>query len=428
LVAGALLSLAVAACSGGASSSVPGSAPEASRPAVPAAPAVPHELAVLQHALRVQLHAAGPNSAAEVFDLGDGQVLYAADDRQMRPPASLEKLYTTVALLERMGSDARLHTQLLGTGHLGPGGVWHGDLYLHGEGDPTFGDTAFDRAWDGGQGATSSDLVSQLSARGIHAVTGRVIGDPSLFDSHPGGPASGLAPDIADLGGQLAGLTYDHGATSGMLSPGAFAARELVLTMRAAHIRAQAAPVTGQAPPDAQPLASAASPPLSELVRLMDVPSDDFFAEMLTKQLGAQFGAGGSIEAGAGVISSVIARRYGLHPVIVDGSGLSRQDRSSPSELVHLLRVLRDTPTGHTLIAALPQVGVNGTTRHIGVGTVAQGRCVAKTGTLDDVTNLAGYCHADRGHELAFAVFLDGPDNHRGIQLLSRMVAAMVRY
>ena len=210
-------------------------------------------------------------------------------------------------------------------------------------------------------------------------------------------------------------------------SPGAFAAKELVLTMRGAHIQARAAPSTGSAPPDAQTLGSVSSPQMSTLVRLMNVPSDDFFAEMLTKQLGVRSGADGSIAAGAKVIGSVISR-YGLHPAIIDGSGLSRDDRSSPAEFVHLLRALWGTPGGRTLIASLPLVGVNGTTRHIGVGTVAQGRCVAKTGTLNQVTNLAGYCHADRHHELAFAVFLDGPDNHRGIQLLSRMVAALVRY
>ena len=71
------------------------------------------------------------------------------------------------------------------------------------------------------------------------------------------------------------------------------------------------------------------SPPLAVMLKLMDVPSDDFFAEMLTKQLGVRFGDGGSISAGAKVISQVIDS-YGVHPAIVDGSGLSRSDRSSP--------------------------------------------------------------------------------------------------
>jgi D-alanyl-D-alanine carboxypeptidase/D-alanyl-D-alanine-endopeptidase (penicillin-binding protein 4) len=166
---------------------------------------------------------------------------------------------------------------------------------------------------------------------------------------------------------------------------------------------------------------------MSVLLKLTDVPSDDFFAELLTKQLGVRFGAGGTTAAGADVISSEVAG-FGVHPKIVDGSGLSRANRSSPLDAVDLLRSVWNTPTGHELEASLPVVGVNGTVRRIGVRTAAQGRCVAKTGTLDFVTNLAGYCHSRGHHVLAFALFLDGPSNSRAVTLLSRMVAAIARY
>jgi serine-type D-Ala-D-Ala carboxypeptidase/endopeptidase (penicillin-binding protein 4) len=54
--------------------------------------------------------------------------------------------------------------------------------------------------------------------------------------------------------------------------------------------------------------------------------------------------------------------------------------------------------------------------------------CVAKTGSLDDVSNLAGYCSA-RGHQqLAFAILIDGPENSTGFWLESKMVAAIARY
>jgi D-alanyl-D-alanine carboxypeptidase len=44
------------------------------------------------------------------------------------------------------------------------------------------------------------------------------------------------------------------------------------------------------------------------------------------------------------------------------------------------------------------------------------------------VTNLAGYCHSRSGHLLAFALFVDGPDNGTAILLESKMVAAIARY
>jgi serine-type D-Ala-D-Ala carboxypeptidase/endopeptidase (penicillin-binding protein 4) len=370
---------------------------------------------------------AGLDTGALVYDLTAKQTLFALRPNVGRPPASVEKLYTTVALLAELGPNARLSTTVLGAGHLGPGGVWHGDLYLRGGGDPTLGDGGFNRDWEQGFGPTANQLVGQLGEHGIRKVTGHVIGDGTLFDPLRGGPATAYGADIPDFGGQLAGLTYDHGSTSKGLSPPAFAAKELVLTMHRAHIKANAAKRTGPAPRDARTLATVQSPPLSVLLKLMDVPSDDFFAEMLTKQLGVRFGGAGSIQAGARVISRVIGL-FGLHPNIVDGSGLSREDRSSPGQVVALLRTMWHTPIGHDVQASLPVVGVNGTVQRIAAHTFAQGRCMAKTGTLNYVTNLAGYCTARDRHVLAFALMIDGPPNWTAIRLLDRIVPAIARY
>jgi D-alanyl-D-alanine carboxypeptidase/D-alanyl-D-alanine-endopeptidase (penicillin-binding protein 4) len=373
------------------------------------------------------LRKAGPNSGAAVYDLSAHRSLLAVRDGTPRPPASVEKLYTTVALVRELGPKLRLRTVVLGSGHLTANGTWHGRLYLRGGGDPTFGDAAFNRVWEFGYGPSAGQLVSQLAADGIRRVTGAVIGDASLFDSRRGGPSSGFAPDIADLGGQLSALTYDHGATRGAPTPEAFAASQLASAMRAAHIGAKASPLGASAPPDASELASVSSPPLSVLTGLMDAPSDDFFAEMLTKQLGVRAGGGGTTAAGTRVIAHAITS-YGLHPRIVDGSGLSRSDQSSPRQVVGLLRAVWRTPAGSALWDSLPVVGFNGTVRKLARGTPAQNRCLAKTGTLSGVTNLAGYCHS-RGHKVvAFALFLDGPDNARGLSLIGNIVAAIARY
>jgi len=163
------------------------------------------------------------------------------------------------------------------------------------------------------------------------------------------------------------------------------------------------------------------------MLKLMDVRSDDFFAEMLTKQLGARFGAGGSIQAGAQVISQMIDS-FGLHPTIVDGSGLSRSDRSSPGQVVALLRTVWNTSIGREMAAALPVVGVSGTVQRIAAHSVARGRCMAKTGTLNFVTNLAGYCTALNHHTLAFALMIDGPANWNAIALFDQMIPAIARY
>jgi D-alanyl-D-alanine carboxypeptidase/D-alanyl-D-alanine-endopeptidase (penicillin-binding protein 4) len=159
----------------------------------------------------------------------------------------------------------------------------------------------------------------------------------------------------------------------------------------------------------------------------MDVPSDDLFAEMLTKQLGARLGGGGTTTAGASVISQAVAG-YGVHPQIVDGSGLSRADQSSPADVVGLLGKIWHTEVGRILTASLPVVGVSGTVAGIARHTPAQGRCFAKTGTLNNVSNLAGYCAAQGGRSLAFAFFLDGPSNAQAMPLLEHLVAAVADY
>ncbi len=167
-----------------------------------------------------------------------------------------------------------------------------------------------------------------------------------MFDRKRGGLMTNYLPDVPDFGGQLSALTYDHGATVPHYSPAAFAARELALVMRGSHIAVKASRRERKTPDDAHVLATVSSPPLSVMTRLMDVPSDDLFAELFAKQLGVLFGRGGSIPDGARVIGRTIADTYGLHPTILDGSGLSRNDRSSPLEVVDLLREMWGTPVG----------------------------------------------------------------------------------
>lgn len=381
----------------------------------------------LQSAMSKAMGQAGAQSGALVYDLDADDELYGLRPDIKRPPASVEKLWTTAALMVKLGPNARLRTTLLGTGSEHHG-VWHGDLYLRGGGDPTFGDPTFNRTWEFGYGPTAAQLTGQLVARGIKRVTGQIFADESMFDRRRGGLMTNYLPDVPDFGGQLSALTYDHGSVVPHYSPAVFAARQLALTMRGSRIAVKASRHTRQTPDDAQVLATVSSPPMSVMTRLMDVPSDDLFAELFAKQLGVLFGRGGSIPDGAQVIGRTIADTYGLHPTLLDGSGLSRHDRSSPLEVVDLLREVWGTPVGHQLVASLPTVGKEGTVRGIGLKTAAVGNCVAKTGTLNYVTNLAGYCHSRGGHTIAFALFIDGPDNGVSVLLESRMIGAIARY
>ncbi len=161
-------------------------------------------------------------------------------------------------------------------------------------------------------------------------------------------------------------------------------------------------------PAGAVQLAQVPSPTLQQLLALMLPPSDNFFAETLVKDLGARYGAGGTTAAGAAVVTGTIAKLLGIHPHVVDGSGLSEEDRTSPYQVADLLVELAGTPIGEVLRDSMAVAGRTGTLELRMRDTRAAGDCQGKTGTLTGVSNLVGYCQAADGHTLAFAVFNDG--------------------
>jgi D-alanyl-D-alanine carboxypeptidase/D-alanyl-D-alanine-endopeptidase (penicillin-binding protein 4) len=372
--------------------------------------AAPGTLAGLQSDLSHQMKIAGSHSSAYVYDLTSKQALFSEHATTKRPPASVEKLYTATTALEKLGPTARLSTTVLGTGQLGPNGVWEGDLYLHGGGDPTFGDSSFIHSHYGGVGASVSTLVAQLvRTDGIHAVRGSVYGDESYFDSLRGEPSSDYKRDPF-LEGTLSALAFDRGETGsgrGAHAPAAYAARKLWAMLKDDGVSIRGSTGTASAPAGAVPLASVSSPTVDELLGLMLPPSDNFFAETLVKDLGAAFGGAGTTAAGASVVNQTISSQFGITPQIVDGSGLSEADKTSVYEVADVLVGLEPTPVGTLLRDSMAVAGRSGTLAERMRGTRAAGNCQGKTGTLTGYSNLVGYCQAADGHLLAFAFFDD---------------------
>jgi serine-type D-Ala-D-Ala carboxypeptidase/endopeptidase (penicillin-binding protein 4) len=385
---------------------------------------------VLLRALRAGMRSAGPASGAYVVDLTTGQPLFSAAAGVPRVPASVEKLYTTSTVLLRFGPTARLTTSVLGVGSLSPLGIWDGDLYLRGGGDPTFGSAAFNRATYG-TGASIQQLVRTLThGAAIMGVQGRIVGDASMFDFLPGTPATGFQYSLY-LEGSLNALAFNRGLVGGGASnvahPSYFAARRLAAAMRAARLQVpkQTLIAAGIAPPGAQLLATVPSPPVSTLIALTNAPSDNFFAEMLLKDLGARFGTGGTTAAGAGVVRAELASVFGIKPRLDDGSGLSRYDATTPRQVV---KVLGQMAGNQDFVGSLAVAGETGTLTDEMQGTIAQGRCRGKTGTLSDVSNLAGYCQARDGHTLAFAFLMNGIYPYYAHPIQDSMAIALARY
>jgi D-alanyl-D-alanine carboxypeptidase/D-alanyl-D-alanine-endopeptidase (penicillin-binding protein 4) len=359
----------------------------------------------------------GASSGAYVLDLNTGEALFAQSPTIGRNPASLEKIYTTSTALLRLGPTTTFTTSVLGVGSRDPSGVWNGTLYLRGGGDPTFGAAGFDRVWYGPGNATTmhSLIVALLKATGLTAVRGRIVGDASYFDSAAGTPATGYRRS-SDVEGALNALAYDRGfsnvhATGFQSRPALFAAQQFAGGLRASRVKLLGPrfPISvGRTPAGATLLASVQSPPIAKLIALTNTPSDNYLAETLLKDIGARLGGGGTTAAGAAVVRAELLSQFGISPQLNDGSGLSRYDLTSPLDVVTVLKAMA---TNSTFVNSLAIGGETGTLRHEMNGTIAQGNCRGKTGTLSDAANLAGYCRASDGHTLVFAFLANGVGN-----------------
>jgi D-alanyl-D-alanine carboxypeptidase/D-alanyl-D-alanine-endopeptidase (penicillin-binding protein 4) len=388
--------------------------------AAPAAQAV--DRAGLRSTLTTLHDRLGGYAGAYVVDLADGSVLYSHRDSLALAPASNEKLFVTATALLRFGATGTLTTSLAAAPgvEVDAGGVLRGDLYLVGGGDPTLGDA----------GLTA--LADQLAQQGVTRIDGAVIGDESAFDTLRGGPDSNYLPD-GDLGGWLTALSWRHGR-AGTQGPARSAATKLATLLKAREISYDRKPRSGRlanvagggVAADAQPLATLASPTIGSLIAQTNVPSENFYAEMLAKALGAHFGAGGTTAAGLSVARKDLGA-FGIHPRLLDGSGLSRSDRTTARQVVRLLDRMDGQDTAATWRASLPVAGQSGTLRKRMRSTAAAGRCAAKTGTLIGVSALSGYCTTTGGVSVAFSFIENRVCSSCAKKIEDRMVSAIAR-
>ena len=382
---------------------------------LPAGSAAAESLSAVQAKLTREMRLAGPSAGAVVRDLDSGRTIFALRADNQRVPASVEKLYVSAATLMRDGADARIPTRVL-AGAAPVAGVVEGPLYLVGRGDPTL-----DRS-------RIRELAAAVKAAGVTAVQGGVKGDDSAFDHLIGSPDTAYRYD-RELGGLLTGLAVNRGWDSRGLqrAPAASAARRLARELKAAGVRVTGANGTGTAPRTAVEVTRTVSPPIASLVAAMNGPSDNYLAEMLLKGLGATHGGGGTTVAGAAAARATLDD-IGVRPRIVDGSGLTRRNRTTPRQVVRLLQRVANMEFATTFTASLPVAGVSGTLQRRMRGTAAAGRCRAKTGTLRYTSNLAGYCTSGDGGTVAFALLMNGVNVGAAHAIQDRIAATLARW
>jgi D-alanyl-D-alanine carboxypeptidase/D-alanyl-D-alanine-endopeptidase (penicillin-binding protein 4) len=347
----------------------------------------------LANALAVGGNATSSSSAIAI-DLRSGATVFARHADVALAPASNEKLAVTFAALKELGVDYRFRTDALATGAQ-QGTVLHGDLFLKGFGDPTLTSARLER------------LAVQVAALGITRVEGRVLADESWFDARrtaPGWKAGFLVNECPPLSALVVDRAeYDHHVA---LDPALAAAGTFRRLLRKHGVTTGAAG-HGRAPAAATPLAEVQSATLRNVLQAMDGESDNFRAEMIMKELGAEAGDAGTTAAGALVVRRdlAVANVPLTGVVIADGSGLSLLDRLTASALAALLEAAWNDPVLKLPFwAALPVAGETGTLEDRMRTPPARGAVRAKTGTTDIASALSGYVR-DR---FVFAVLQNG--------------------
>jgi serine-type D-Ala-D-Ala carboxypeptidase/endopeptidase (penicillin-binding protein 4) len=177
--------------------------------------------------------------------------------------------------------------------------------------------------------------------------------------------------------------------------------------LRAVGVRVLGGVRGGRTPAHATRLGSVRSPALARLVRLLNKRSDNFYAEMLLKHLGAKFRRAGTTSRGSRVVRGVLRRRgVPLSGVrIVDGSGLSVRDRLTARAIAAILiSAWSDPALRRTWIRSLPVAGVDGTLEDRMRREPAYRTVRAKTGTTGTASSLSGYA----GTRYVFSILQNG--------------------
>lgn len=423
-----------------------------------------------------------------VTSLTRGDTLFSYNAATPMLPASTMKLLTTAIAFERLGPTYQFSTDALRDGEIGPDGTLNGNIYIRGDGDPSFSG----RYLGGKPAAAINRLAELVASQGIRRINGNVIGDPTAFDDEripqgwlsrylqagyaarvsglslnenlvwvtvtgsgvalePSTSALPLISNVRFVPGSRANIRVSRtregaitvsgtmGRSAGprryvyvVEDPAAFTTGAFRNALAAQGIVIGGTTRIGRTPGNATKIASFVSPTLDRMAAAMNRESINHYAELIFRN--AARGRDREIQGTARNAHAAMQQFFAkigtdttrLH--FADGSGLSTLDYVTPRAMTQLLGYAHRASWGPWFHASMPVAGESELLRRRMRGGQAQGNLHAKTGTTNDVVGLAGYVTSLNGEVIAFSFLYNGRDRSVARAMIDRMGMTLANF
>ena len=188
----------------------------------------------------------------------------------------------------------------------------------------------------------------------------------------------------------------------------------------------------GHLPAKARLLLDASSLPLTEVIADINKFSNNVMAQQLFLTLSSDLGAPGRFEASRLRVSQWWRTQFPgqAEPVLDNGSGLSRSERSNAQALTALLQAASNSPHATTFQNSLSLAGVDGTSarlRERNPNSPVIGQAWLKTGSLRDVASVAGYVQGQSGQRYTLVAIINHPNANQARPALDQLLEWTVR-
>lgn len=320
-----------------------------------------------------------------IYDLDADSAIFKHNERQLMRPASTMKTITAITALDRLGGSYQFKTELCYTGKVDSTSL-NGDVYCVGGFDPRFNRDDMQA------------FAEALRKMGVDTIRGNLYADCSMKDT--------------DRLGE--GWCWDD--DNPVLSPLVFQRKDIFMDKFLEAIHRAGITVLGNVsekrkPHDANCIVSRFHT-IDQILMRMLKQSDNLYAESMYYQIAASTGNRPATAKDAKDIERQLITRLGLNASryrLADGSGLSLYNYVSPELEVKLLRYAFENQNIYNhLLPAFPIAGVDGTLKKRMRSQFTRGNVHAKTGTLEGIVSLCGYCTAANGHRLCFSIINQG--------------------